>query len=343
MLAALTGMGTVYLVRKKVREDEEELQAWLENQITPSTVEVSDDQVGNKTELSEEEVRDRMEELQRYIRDINWHLPAAITEMVSNVQFTGRTILVGNKVVGTRIAGVDLEEVPWVAQGSDVRPIRDASEMHRRILMEHTYPAHIRRARVASGEALVEIHVQETPRYEEVIEPVYKTEQRSLYVLLDVSPSMWNDEGSWRIPLWQGIMIKLVERARNADVPTTIREFAGGVGKAIHITSWLEAFNYFRTLFADKHARGTNIEGAIAKAIADFQRMGGYDRGDIVIVTDGEDNAGMNPNRVRQALDENNLRLHALMLGIENDTLRQCSDIYQVIDPDLTIHPARRK
>jgi uncharacterized protein with von Willebrand factor type A (vWA) domain len=86
----------------------------------------------------------------------------------------------------------------------------------------------------------------------------------------------------------------------------------------------------------------TDIERAIMTAIAAHQGME-YTEGEIIIVTDGEDNGGINPTRVRKALVANRLKLHAIMLGVNNEKLRQCADVYQVVEQDLTVRsPVKR-
>lgn len=308
-------------------------------EIPPDPVKKSDNNKPTTVQdLPASEVHAHIEALFQKFRDINYRLPPAIREMVAHVQFTGRQVLVGHKKTGSIVTGMEVEEVPWVANGSTTRPIRDASEMHRLAPTEMSLPPALRRGRVASGEALVRVNVQQTPVAEDVIEPIYRTEVRVLYILLDVSPSMWNTEGAWRIPLWQGIMIRLIEKARDAEVPCIIREFSGDVGHPLTINSWREAMRYYQTLFGTKVGSGTNIGAAIRAAIHDFRASGNYDQADIVIVTDGGDHAGMNPTVIRNVMDDAKIRLHAIMVGIENPGLMEAADVYQVIDNTYNVH-----
>ena len=87
---------------------------------------------------------------------------------------------------------------------------------------------------------------------------------------------------------------------------------------------------------------GTNIARAINQAIRDFEKET-YDTADNMIITDGEDHAGLEVESVRAALSAARIRLHATLLGTNNETLRNCADSHVLIDEDLRIASMGRR
>ena len=94
-------------------------------------------------------------------------------------------------------------------------------------------------ARLASGEALVRTYMTQTAIMEDVFEPQYEERIKVVYLLLDVSPSMW-DEG-WRVPIWKGVTLRLVEKAFETHAPFLVREFANGTRDMKRIISPAQA------------------------------------------------------------------------------------------------------
>jgi hypothetical protein len=231
-------------------------------------------------------------------------LNAVITEVVSHVAFTAKRVQVGMMKTGERAIGVVEAEVPYTSDDTDVRPIQSMSEIPRLMHAELGQPSELMLVRLATGEALVQSNIERTPVYEDVHEPVWEERRRVLYNLRDRSGSMH--------------------------------------AAPVRVVTDKEADGLIHFLMHHSPDGGTNIPRAISAAISDLA-CESYDQADIVIVTDGEDQAGLEPAKIRKQLKDAKIRLHAILLGADNKALRDCADVYQIIQPDLTFQPPVRR
>jgi hypothetical protein len=61
-----------------------------------------------------------------------------------------------------------------------------------------------------------------------------------------------------------------------------------------------------------------------------------------MILTDGEDGS-LNSTNIRKKMDEAGIKLHAILVGTRNQTLREAADLYQEVGRDYKIkEPIRR-
>lgn len=295
--------------------------------------------------LREEEARLRQEELERQReearRRYSERLHQAVEELTANIKFAHRRVYVGDRKTGERFLGVESEESMFPADGMEPRPISNPSEMVNLLPSELAFDNDILDARVASGEALVSAHVERRTVTEPIYEPVYEERVRIVYVLLDVSPSMFYPQydGQWRPPVWKLITQQLLMKALEVRAPFYMRQFDQAVRRKLrHALTPDDANQLYKLIDGIGSGDGTNMTRAITKAIEDFSGWE-YDEADIMMVTDGEDDE-LQIEELRAALDQSGIRLHAIMLGVQNEGLRMLCDRYQIVDRDLNVYPA---
>jgi uncharacterized protein with von Willebrand factor type A (vWA) domain len=193
-------------------------------------------------------------------------------------------------------------------------------------------------ARLASGEMLVQVPVRNIPMMEDVHEAQYKDIVHTVYVLLDVSPSMY--EAAWRPPVWKALTIKVLLDALRMEATFTIRPFDQGIAPASTAISPVQVLNLARSIERASAGSGTNILNALKVAMGDFSKME-YDTADLLIITDGEDQQQM-ADIMRPLLAKHRVKLHAVMLGLDNKALQAACDTYQILEntPEgLKLHP----
>ena len=291
-----------------------------------------------------DEWNQEQEQYEKQVHEFDFRLRDVVEDLVGHVNFTSQRRLVGHVIRQREVDGIKLREVGYPADDFIVRPITAGNLAELAFLLpgEKAFPQNIRRIRFLSGEALVRVPAEITPLTEEIHVPQYKTHNQVLYVLWDASPSMFPEYMPWRRPVWEAILLRLQDKALRANVPLYMRPFGWDVGRLRKSVSTADAMDFRRFVQRPSSINGTDISRAVQTSIADFSDFD-YDEGDIIILTDGED-SGLNPENIRKALESRNLRLHAIMLGVENDALRACADVYQIVEEDLTVHlPVHRE
>jgi len=267
-----------------------------------------------------------------------------VSELTQNIRFSSRRVYVGERKTGERFLGIKTEESMFPADGMEPRPMSTPAEMANLLPSELVFDDDILDARMASGEALVSAHVQKTAMVEPIYEPVYEERVRIVYVLLDVSPSMFDPryDGQWRPPVWKRVTASLLDRALETQAPFYLRQFDQHVRRKLrHAVTDEDGEALRKLIMGIESGDGTAIQRAVVKAIEDFSAWE-YDQADIMMVSDGQDEE-INVPDLRAALDEAGIKLHAIMLGIENETLRGLCDVYQIVDRDLKVHPVFRR
>lgn len=273
-----------------------------------------------------------------------------IDEVVSHIAIARKRVQVGWKDVGTKIVGERIEEVPYPSDAIDIRPIRSLAELPARLPTERTSAPVLQLVRAASGQALVVAHHERIPITEPVREPIYRDIRKVVYLLLDVSPSMFGNMTTgytppdrwWMIPVWKGIALALLSRARAEEAIFMIRSFGGTIGEIMTANSEESAALLARYLSDPPQIGSTDIRTALTTAINDVTGdPDGFDQADIMILTDGQ--SPLDPPVIRAALTEAKIRLHAIVLGTDNEALKRCADVYQEIPEAGVIRPPVRR
>ncbi len=264
-----------------------------------------------------------------------------VQEVVSHVAFSRQRVLVGHKTVGHRQIGQIAEESPYPADDILVRPISDMGELPSMLPSERTSDPATRMIRSITGQSLVMANLERRPITEPITEPIYREGKRVLYLLLDVSGSMGEENSEWKIPLWRGITLFLVRRCLNERATIMLRTFTDSVGD-LESAETEQAMQRIEALVRQLHYRGgTDIGKAIGIAIEDLKREA-FDQKELMIVTDGEDK-NFSEEAVRRELDAAGIKLHAVLLGAQNATLRECADVYQeVLENGILKPPVKR-
>lgn len=258
-----------------------------------------------------------------------------IQQIISHIHFSAKRVLVGRRVVGQRSLGFEHKEVAHPADDVLIRPIFNPSEIADILAPELAADDDILYGRIASGEALVAKPLEEREIFEDIYEDVYEDRRRILYVLLDISLSMFPEcseiNGKWRPKIWRPLTLTLLEYAFGEEVIFLLREFSGKVGRLYQITNREQMRELQTRLSSVGGEPCTNIPLAISAAISDFKKQD-YNEAEIVIITDGENNHDIDIPDLRGKLEGAGIRLHAVLLGVKNDALRAVADVYQIIE-----------
>jgi uncharacterized protein with von Willebrand factor type A (vWA) domain len=270
-----------------------------------------------------------------------------VKAVVSAVPLTVQKVQTGLVKTGDRVTGSGLYEVPYPADAIDVRPMRGMDEMQNLLSSESTSTPAMRLSRMIAGEALVVSDLEWQVETEPIFSPVYREVRRIMYLLLDLSPSVFGNNGwglvpdYWMIPVWKGISIALLDRSMNEETIFMMRGFGRTVTDKYVADSAPSAERVRSFLHSASSISDTRIGTALEAAIGDFETEQ-YDEGYIVILTDGQDNGGFEPQNIREKLKAARLKLHAILLGTENDRLRQTADAYQEIPEVGVVKPLVR-
>lgn len=255
-----------------------------------------------------------------------------IEKILSHVSFSAKRVQVGFETRQGKSLGVEEVETAYPSDGIHIRRMTDLSELPNLHIEDMLLDDDSFYDRLATGDLRVSVPIERREVFEEVHEPVWEEKRRILYVLFDVSPSMFPSDGpSWRERVWRPLNVALLDHAIGNEAFFLGREFSGGVGELLRAIGPDQAAQLRSRVERPWKGSGTDIGYALRMAIADFQSEE-YDQGEIVIVTDGEDNGGLAPTSAREKLDNAGLKLHAILLGVENDGLRACADHFQIIE-----------
>lgn len=272
------------------------------------------------------------ERLKNEEKDVN----GIIERIVQGVSFSAKRVHVGRRIVGQRALGVEREEVLYPADDVNIRPITGSAEMGN-LLVSELQNEDMLLARLAANEALVAAPVEDRIITEDIYEEVWEDRRRILYLLLDVSASMFPESGTsagyWRPFIWKPLAVRLLRHAINNEAIFLSRKFCGVVHSLCRAVNEEEARNLEKAFLAANPENDTDIPEAIGHAISDFEReREKYEQGEIVIVTDGENNYNFDPPALREKFRSAKLKLHAILLGAQNEALRACADSYQIVE-----------
>lgn len=151
--------------------------------------------------------------------------------------------------------------------------------------------------------------------------------QGPVYILLDKSGSMTGKKMVWA----KTVTLALFKRAISESRWFMIRFFDSVPYPLYKISpraKGREVVKLMDYMVRVKPQGGTDISRAIRLAVQDIveTKQKRLKPGDIVLITDGEDR--INPVDIRKTLAKANLNLVAVMIGGDNESLRQASDYY---------------
>jgi hypothetical protein len=284
-----------------------------------------------------EQLAEAQAELEAREAEQDFRLRDVIEEVTGHVKFTRKKVLVGYEHLPSGEVSVHEREVPYPTGEFIIRPIRSPEEQVYLLEQEKCFPPAVRRARVFSGEALVRVPAERHVKMEDIHKPKYREELQVLYPLLDLSGSMHSQENPWRPPVWMGIVFRLLDKAMRHEVPFYMRGFGSEVSPLTKLNSTRDALHWrqarLREGFPDMG--GTNTTKALVAVLNDFKKVE-YDKGDVILVSDGEDE-GLSWQDLRYMFDQANIKIHVIMLGQNNASLRKLAHSYQVVSEDLTV------
>jgi len=255
-------------------------------------------------------------------------------EVMQHIRFSRRRVYVGDKKTGERIIGISKDEVPYVTGDMVIRPARGLRDMRRLLPSERAREPSEQLMRVITKRALVQAYRDTTVHKQAIYSPDFRISQAAVYLLLDVSHSMFPRRGlPWRDPIWRAVVIGVLRRAITEEAGFVLRCFSRHVGDRFDASTEDQQRLIEQMVKHLAGKNGTDIPGAIWTAIEDL-KSADYDEKELLIVTDGKVNnrhfAGY--QGLREALDVAGIRLHAILLGTENDEIRKIADVFQIVD-----------
>lgn len=271
----------------------------------------------------------RVEEAERLRR----RFTEAIEALTAQITFASRQQWVGRRPVGERAIGHVLEEGEIPDAGHVIRPLQGMHEIGALLPEEFAYDEDDFYTRLGLGDSLVSVAIERRVVRETVYEDVYKNVIQVVYILIDISGSMFQE--AWRTPIWKAVLRRIVAKARERGAVVMLRPFSDRIfdlQRAETARAYVEIEHFIDGLSS---GGGTNLGLAIDTATQDVAALE-FDHADIVIVSDGEDDK-FDPEGVRRNMDRHGIGLRAIMLGANNAGLRSCADAYQVIDRDLNV------
>jgi hypothetical protein len=304
-----------------------------------------EEMLARRIELAREDEARRKEDVQRQLAEAEsarHRLSQAVDRVTSSVTFVDTRIQVGTVKTGERAVGMSVVDSPEPADDVDFRSISSPADVGSLLPSELAYGDMIAQ-RIATGDARVLAHLSHVPVTEAVYEPLWEVRKNALYVLIDVSPSMFKHEygGDWKRPIYWNVLSALATTAVKRGSTFILRPFDGDVKWPVTRISAEEELQEF-LLHPDLPSGSyTDIQKAIFQAIEDLE-VEAFDHASIVIITDGDDEEKFDVLAVRTALKAAGVRLHSVLLGVDNKKLQLASDLAQTILPDFTLGPERR-
>ncbi|MBP7134339.1 hypothetical protein KBA73_03925 [Patescibacteria group bacterium] len=269
--------------------------------------------------------------------------PEMIEAITTNMTFTTKRVLVGHREVGEVLVEHRLLESTTPADEYEVRGIHHPGEFAQLLPSERTKPPEMALLRLLSGEAQIAQHFEHVAIYDPIYEPIYTELKLAVYVLMDNSPSMYKDdhaprgERDWRIVVAKGVVLALLERCLQEGSVFLFRWFSGSLSRLYRVQNRDEAANFIDYLSRLTESSDTNITRGIRRAINDCEAEE-LDEARIMMITDGEDNR-LNPSEICARLVETNASLHSVLIDVHNQSLQDCSNVYQVIPTKGKILP----
>lgn len=156
------------------------------------------------------------------------------------------------------------------------------------------------------------------PQYSEV----YVTTRKRLYVLLDISPSMFGpkgimSDGNERDTWARGLVVSLLQDAADGNAEYFFRQFADETYRQYSARNEEEAEALLsRIANKPEQASGTNIGKALLVAVKDIrsQPLDPTYVSHVLLITDGDDQRGLKRADIVKALGKK-IKLHVVLVG----------------------------
>jgi uncharacterized protein with von Willebrand factor type A (vWA) domain len=219
-------------------------------------------------------------------------------------------------------SGNKLKEVSTGGVYTETGPINDLADVTHLIPIEYANPSDLFDYRVATGQA------QERHKFD------FIQEKKLLYVLEDGSGSTVENQmadGNPRYIWSRGQVYKLARQALAGQSRFIYRQFDSQPHPLIRVTNPAEAKDFLDYATGiSPSGGGTNIYNAFETAVNDINEgEGDVAKAEILIISDGEDPSMNDTARIQQMLGSK-IRLHVIMIGGENEALKQEATTYKV-------------
>lgn len=212
-----------------------------------------------------------------------------------------------------------LEEVSSGGVYQEPGRMRGLNDIPRLRLREFLQPTAIRDWRILTGQA------QRMKRFDLVQKVVV------LALFEDVSGSMTNNvmhDGNLRWIWARGVTIKLALQAIAGKSAFLYRQFDDLPHPLYVAQSAYDVQKFLNSIaLVEPSGGGTNILRALEQAVEDIKRNRQYSEAHIVLISDGEDE-NVSTKRLRKILGD--IKLHVVMIGDENDSLKRVAASYNV-------------
>ena len=265
-------------------------------------------------------------------------LEKAIDTLTGNVKLASKKRFVGYRVVSEEAIGVRVVESSTPVDGYDIRTIQDVSEVPMLLPEELAMDEDEFWRRIIMGESLVLVPVEKQPIMRPIHEEVYEDVVQVLYILLDYSGSMGKDFAPWRIPVWKGVVRRLIAKALESGAIVMLRTYNNRPRQLYKAEADPNQYIELMDIVARFRPGGGTDNGLALRCSMDDMSEMEFDEAYITIVSDGEDDK-FDGNAIRAELDEKGIKLHAIMLGAENSELLKATDIYQIVEQNMVVHP----
>jgi uncharacterized protein with von Willebrand factor type A (vWA) domain len=162
----------------------------------------------------------------------------------------------------------------------------------------------------------------------------HHADQKLLYILLDVSRSMTQSmqNGSSRHVWARGVTMNLLLKATQGEAKYFLRPFDGKPHSMEFATTPQETDRLIDLIYNMAFSGGgTNIYAAFSQAVDDIKTKGGeISQAEILLITDGDDKSMDDIAAVQNLMGED-IRLHAILIGRESESLKQVSHSYRIM------------
>ncbi len=216
-----------------------------------------------------------------------------------------------DKISGVKIPGVKSRTVSRYSRGW-IEGVEIGSDVERIHYSMFALPDELFYALLAESRLLL---------YRKVVESV----RGPVYVLMDKSGSMSGTKIDWARAVAVALMIKSIKERRGFYA----RFFDASPHDLLYVKPTpkpkmiIEAMEHLANVRA---GGGTDITRALVAATTDISRRRVKQGTDIVLITDGEDS--LSAHVIEELVKGVKARLHTVMIGGDNETLRQVSDSY---------------
>lgn len=260
-----------------------------------------------------------------------------IASILAHLSLARRQVIVGYRQEQGPVTGFEIVEPGYLTGESEIRFMRDMSELPYMIPGQDTGDELLDLVTLALGERLVEVPIERVPVHSRLEVPITRWAEQIIYLLVDFSPSMYPSHDPWKTPIWRGLCVKLLEHALHQGITVRLRFFDNGVSRLYEAKEPGDYHNLISVVRRVNEGSGTDITNALHQAIEDLQ-IDSFDAAQIMIITDGEDRS-LSAVDIRQRLDDAGVTLHAVMLGIDNQSLASASHKSQRIPEAGRIDP----